>query len=183
MEKQLKPLVSSPRSLSLNKACGKGESLFFHRSHCNLDSSYILPQTGYLHPPCSYFSVSVTKAPGRSGPARHVNQICLSVSPDPRGTVGTAVVLPTPSYLWLSPWARRQAFVNRGAKRIRPDTLWDPILQTLQFCEETAYKIPLRRHKPEVKMEVCLDPSAIYLSLNFSPIFSNNQIFYLFWVF
>lgn len=88
------------------------------------------------------------------------------------------------SCLWLSPGARSQSFVDRGAKPIRPDTLWDPILQTLQFCEETAriYGIPLRLYKPEVKMEVCLGPSAMYLSLNFPPIFSNNQIFCLFWV-
>lgn len=98
MEKQLKLLVLSPRSLSLNKVCGKGESLFSHRSHSNLDSSYILPQTGYLHPPCSYFSVSATKAPGRSESAQHVNQICLSASADPRDTVGAAVVLAVALY-------------------------------------------------------------------------------------
>lgn len=98
MEKQLKLLVLSPRSLSLNKVCGKGESLFSHRSHSNLDSSYILPQTGYLRPPCSYFSVSATKAPGRTESAQHVNQICLSASTDPRDTVGAAVVLAVALY-------------------------------------------------------------------------------------
>lgn len=57
-----------------------------------------------------------------------------------------------------------------------------PYLQTLQFCEETAriYGIPLGLYKPEVKMEVCLGSSAMYLSLNFPPIFSNNSILCLF---
>lgn len=90
MGKRLKSLVSSPKSLSLNKVCGKGVSLFPYKSH---GSRYnFCPRLGVFV--LMDMFLSITDQSIRQVRASMTCESNLHVSPDSRGAVGASAVVP-----------------------------------------------------------------------------------------